>query len=101
VSQIYWTIAIEEAINRDQYRGVSDVLVKCKDQLNDLTDLVRGNLTNLERLTLGALITLDVHSRDTTSKLIDNQIQAITDFDWISQFRYYWYEICCVGFWVF
>ena len=33
------------------------------DQLKMLTDMVRGNLTDLQRLKLSALITQDVHSK--------------------------------------
>lgn len=37
----------------------------------ELTDLVQGQLTDAERLTLGALITLDVHARDAIQELVD------------------------------
>lgn len=37
------------------------LLQKWYGQLNDLTDLVRGNLTSLQHLTLDALIAIDVH----------------------------------------
>ena len=34
------------------------------EQLNDMIPLVRGELTKLERRTLAALTTIDVHNRD-------------------------------------
>jgi hypothetical protein len=37
----------------------------------DLTDLVQGHLSEAEHLTLGALITMDVHARDVLQELVD------------------------------
>eukprot|EP01018_Ginkgo_biloba_P007245 Gb_31256 [translate_table: standard] len=59
-------------------------------QLMALTDLVHKPLTQLARLTLGALIVIDVHARDVVQKLIDEKVKAVTDFEWNSQLRYYW-----------
>ena len=56
-------------------------------QLLALTDLVRKPLTQLARLTLGALIVIDVHARDVVKTLADANISDETDFEWISQLR--------------
>lgn len=46
-------------------------LERCTADLMDLTDLVQGQLSETERLTLGALITMDVHARDVVQELVD------------------------------
>ena len=58
--------------------------------LADLVGLVRGKLSNLERMILSALIVIDVHARDVTLGLRDDGIKSINEFEWISQLRYYW-----------
>lgn len=62
------SVECEEAINDGK---IAAYLQKCTADLLDLTDLVRGNLSNQDRLTLGALITLDVHARDVVQELVD------------------------------
>lgn len=89
VSAIYWSKEVEEAIQNSNIRGF---LLKSTDDLMDLTELVRGKLTSQERETLGALITVDVHARDVVQGLVDANIQNVTDFEWVSQLRYYWRE---------
>lgn len=39
---------------------------------------------------MGALIVLDVHARDVVGQMVDLNVQALQDFDWAKQLRYYW-----------
>lgn len=43
--------------------------------LNDLAALTRKNLTSLFRKVLCALITIDVHARDTISHMVEKHVQ--------------------------
>uniref|UniRef100_A0A4W3IMR6 Dynein axonemal heavy chain 1 n=1 Tax=Callorhinchus milii TaxID=7868 RepID=A0A4W3IMR6_CALMI len=86
--QINWTIEVSKAL------GVGKVASKLyphlSTQLNDLVALVRGKLTRMQRAVLSALIVIEVHAKDVVSKLMDERVQSINDFEWISQLRYYW-----------
>ncbi|KAF5829735.1 dynein heavy chain, N-terminal region 2-domain-containing protein [Dunaliella salina] len=87
VSAIVWSKEVEDAIKG---ASVPKYFEKNNNDLLGLTDLVRGNLSTQDRLTLGALITTDVHARDTVQELVDCNIQRTTDFEWISRMRMYW-----------
>jgi dynein heavy chain len=89
-SQIHWSVEVETAIRKGGVAGLERLYKKLLRQLDDLTGLVRGELTTLERITLGSLIVIDVHARDVVKRLIDAGVADVNDFDWISQLRYYW-----------
>lgn len=59
-------------------------------QVGELTRLVRGDVSSLARKLLGALITIDVHSRDIVSSLLAKGTSSTQDFEWQMQLRYYW-----------
>jgi hypothetical protein len=46
---------------------------KLSGQLASVVALVRGKLTNLQRLALNALVVLEVHARDVTVMLVQNK----------------------------
>ena len=59
-------------------------------QIDELVLLVRGNLTDLQRAVIVALITTDVHARDLTEELKVDQVSSLFDFTWQKLLRYYW-----------
>lgn len=71
-SSVYWTEGVECGINTHTMQNFFDTVQV--EQLNGLTDLVRKPLTPLARLTLGALIVIDVHARDVVMQLINEKV---------------------------
>nr|CAD7400218.1 unnamed protein product [Timema cristinae] len=89
VSMTYWTAEMYVAI-RLGTNGLIDYLKTCNAQISKIVELVRGKLKQQNRITLGALVVLDVHSRDVLALLIKQGVQSEHDFGWLCQLRYYW-----------
>ena len=86
VNNIRWTSGVEESITVNTLKEYNDKLIS---ERNDIVQLVKGKLTPLERLTLGALIIIDQHAIYVVEDLIKERIASVDEFDWISQLRYY------------
>lgn len=113
VSQIYWTSEVQEALltgvkgltyvycNESVYLNYFSLFSyreyygKLETQLGDIVELVRGKLNKQTRITLEALVVIDVHAKDTVKDLVSKQVQSENDFNWLSQLRYYWEEDDC------
>ena len=93
-SQVHWTTEVETAIHEGP-EGVKNYFKYLENQLIDTVKLVRGNLSVLQSIALGALIVIDVHAKDVVWRLVENQVDSIDDFDWIAQLRYYWHKDDC------
>jgi len=86
-SQVHWTAEVEEAI---QAGTLDEYFQKLSGQLLDLVFLVRGNITKLQRKSIGALVVIDVHAKDTVEMMSKEKVSDLKQFEWISQLRYYW-----------
>jgi dynein heavy chain len=90
IGSLYWTSQTEEALST----GTMPTHQKrCADQLMDIVEKVRGQLTKLQRKTLAALVVLEVHARDVVTDLTAKNVPSPNDFEWASQLRYTWDEI--------
>ncbi|RKO97448.1 hypothetical protein CAUPRSCDRAFT_10881, partial [Caulochytrium protostelioides] len=88
VAQILWTLRAEEAIARGP-AATKKFFQVLNDELNEIIELVRGQPSKMARLTLGALVVLDVHARDVIGDLCAKQLSSVSEFSWQSQLRYY------------
>lgn len=57
-------------------------------QLGDLVQLVRGQLSRMQRAVLSALIVIEVHAKDVVLNLVEQNVTGINAFEWISQLRF-------------
>lgn len=61
-----------------------------RQQLQDIVALIRDPLlTNLARITIKALIVIDVHAKDVVEELMVKHVSNDREFKWLSQMRYY------------
>jgi len=90
VSQIFWTREITETVIHKETNGLEHYRDKCTKQLEAIVELVRGELPLMARITLSALVVIDVHARDVVTELIKANVTSVDDFEWLSQLRYYW-----------
>ena len=51
--------------------------------LNKLAELVSTDLSSFKRLSVEALLTVQVHNRDIISSLIQSEITDSSDFEWL------------------
>jgi len=91
-NMIKWTHGAEQAFlelhsNRN---AMVEFLGFLNTQLQDIVELVRGDLKDLERLCLGALVVIDVHGRDVINEMVERNVEDKDNFLWLSQMRYFW-----------
>ena len=89
VTQKYWTDEVTNSIVKGP-KAMYAYLQQNNEQINEIVALVRGKLSLQNRVTLGALVVLDVHARDVLEILYNKNIERADDFEWLSQLRYYW-----------
>ncbi|KAL8592235.1 hypothetical protein ACOMHN_030910 [Nucella lapillus] len=88
-SQVYWTRDVHDAIKK-KVMNLKEFHANLQEQMKDVVALVRGQLTKQQRITLGALVVIDVHARDVVLDMINKEVESENDFNWLAQLRYYW-----------
>jgi len=90
VDQVDWTTNVEKAIVKEN--GLTTYYQTLLDQVEDVVQLVRGDLSTGFRITLKAMVVIDIHAKEVVDTLIQEKIQTVNAFTWASQLRYYWTE---------
>ncbi|RLU18201.1 hypothetical protein DMN91_008557 [Ooceraea biroi] len=94
-TQIWWTTEVNMAFGRleEGYdNSIKDYLKKQISQLSTLITLLIGELTKQERQKVMTICTIDVHSRDVVTKLVQSKVESSQAFQWQSQLRHRWDE---------
>lgn len=64
--------------------------------LHGYSEIIRGELSKVQRLKIVALVTVEVHARDVIDKLAKAGCKDTNAFDWLSQLRLYWEKVQAV-----
>ena len=89
VCTVFWSLEVEEYLNAKGNQGMHEYYDKAHEQLMQLTLIVSGSgVTKLQRKSLGALITIEVHARDVVANMRDQGVDSVNEFMWASQLRY-------------
>ncbi|KAL3318377.1 Dynein heavy chain 1, axonemal [Cichlidogyrus casuarinus] len=92
VCQTYWTAEVTQALVQNGHDGLTELYPTLLKQLDGLRELVKTDLTKSGRMTLSALIVIEVHARDVVANMVAEKVANANDFEWISQLRYEWRE---------
>ncbi|XP_052104325.1 dynein axonemal heavy chain 2-like isoform X7 [Mytilus californianus] len=92
-SQIQWTADTIKALKQTRDRGDKKALKSMKKKqvgiLNKYSEMTRSNLSKMQRLKVTAIVTIEVHQRDITEKLVKQGCSDENAFEWLSQLRFY------------
>lgn len=92
-----WTADCTRALQQVKARGDKKPLKSLKKRqthmLNKFSEIIRGNLTKMQRLKLVSLVTIEIHARDVIEKLAKSSVSDVNGFEWLMQLRVYWDKV--------
>ena len=81
---------MEKQIKRGTDTSLQAAMNTETKKLEELVELIkRPNMSKADKMTLGSLIVMDVHTKDVTAEVVDQRLNSIDAFEWISQMRHY------------
>ncbi|KAG5682932.1 hypothetical protein PVAND_012250 [Polypedilum vanderplanki] len=93
VSQQQWAMQVHQILDFEGEDTKKNLIIFDKQLTQNLTNLAsiaRTDISPLLRKVLCALITVDVHAKDSVNSLIENNVTNSNDFNWLKMLRYYW-----------
>ncbi|EPY25664.1 dynein heavy chain, axonemal [Strigomonas culicis] len=93
VNQIMWTYECETTLK--EHGSLAPYAPTAMKNLMVLVETVRKPLSNLQRMNLSGLITIEVHARDIVEQLAKDGVDSVFAFEWVSQLRSYWENNDC------
>lgn len=94
LDNLMWTSFVTGGLYSLQNGLNSTSLSNFKDSLLQLVEImvtvIRKPLKKLQRSCLATLLLQNVHNRDITKALVDENVQSLNDYAWIRQIKYYW-----------
>ena len=92
-SQIWWTwetLDVFERVRKGDKHGMKDWTAKLTKQLQELTMMVRSDISKMTRMSVNQLIIIEVHGRDIIDTFVRDSIMDPREFSWESQLRFLW-----------
>ncbi|KAL6447918.1 hypothetical protein ACFW04_000175 [Cataglyphis niger] len=87
--QLYWTSSVEKCLSPINTAMLNSLCAIYADWIISLINELRNNLTRRCRNLLMALIIVTLAHKEVIRLLLDRNITKQTDFEWISQLKYY------------
>uniref|UniRef100_A0A3Q3RVK4 Dynein axonemal heavy chain 2 n=1 Tax=Mastacembelus armatus TaxID=205130 RepID=A0A3Q3RVK4_9TELE len=94
-SQIQWTADVTKCLSASKF-SLKSMKKEQASILRSYSERIRGTLTEVLRLKLVALVTVEVHARDVIHRLAKAGCHDVNAFDWLCQLRLYWEKDDCV-----
>eukprot|EP00002_Diphylleia_rotans_P021405 TRINITY_DN4165_c0_g1_i7.p1 TRINITY_DN4165_c0_g1~~TRINITY_DN4165_c0_g1_i7.p1 ORF type:complete len:4191 (+),score=803.60 TRINITY_DN4165_c0_g1_i7:51-12623(+) len=94
VNQVTWCKEVAEKLGEQPHNKTLKAYHRQKlvGRVTTSANLMKQNITSLQRLFLESLLILEVHQRDLVADLIERDCDDISDYNWTRILRYYWVE---------
>ncbi|XP_011862155.1 PREDICTED: dynein heavy chain 2, axonemal [Vollenhovia emeryi] len=93
-TQIQWTSDCTRTLLHckmaDSRKPLRRLRKKQNQTLDKYSEAIRGDLSRLDRLKLKAIVVIEIHARDVVEKMYKMNCKNASDFEWLSQLRFYW-----------